>query len=153
MLALPRPVVNRILGHAQEGGVAGATGLIAARDGRAASLYPLPEEGSAGPEGGPAGSSVASGAAAGGAAGLAARLDAVHARMAARGEQVLALYHAHPRGPAEPERDHVPEPVRALLGDGAYWLVVTLGTKGVLEMRAFRDRGARFEEVPVGLED
>lgn len=54
--------------------------------------------------------------------------------MRERGEQLFAIYHSHPTAPAEPslldlENASYPE---------ALHLIISLNTKGVLEMRGFR---------------
>lgn len=65
------------------------------------------------------------------------------------GEEILAIYHSHPAGPATPS---------ALDQQLAYYpelpyLVISLGTRGVLELRAFQlDRDA-CREVPLVLAD
>ena len=64
------------------------------------------------------------------------------------GWQLLAIYHSHPSGPAEPsaldrELAHYP--------DLAY-LVVSLGTRGVLELRAFRLAAGSCEELELALD-
>lgn len=54
--------------------------------------------------------------------------------MRAKNEKLFAIYHSHPASPAEPS-------VRDLENIGypdAYQLIISLNTKGVLEMRAFR---------------
>ncbi|MEN8261614.1 MAG: M67 family metallopeptidase [Pseudomonadota bacterium] len=55
-------------------------------------------------------------------------------RMRERNEELFAIYHSHPRSPAEPsaidlESANYPD---------ALYLIISLDTKGVLEMRGFR---------------
>jgi len=69
--------------------------------------------------------------------------------MRERGEELAAIYHSHPDAPplpsmADVEQHEYPD---------ALYLIVSLGTKGVLEMRGFRIRNHVIEEVPIGLED
>jgi proteasome lid subunit RPN8/RPN11 len=64
-------------------------------------------------------------------------------RMRERGESLFAIYHSHPHAPAVPSvRD---------LEEAAYpealYLVISLNTKGVLEMRGFRLEEGRSREV------
>ncbi|MDD5034997.1 MAG: M67 family metallopeptidase, partial [Methylococcaceae bacterium] len=55
-------------------------------------------------------------------------------QMRERGEQWFAIFHSHPAAPAEPSAQD--------LADAAYpdalYLVISLNTQGVLEMRGFR---------------
>lgn len=64
-------------------------------------------------------------------------------RMREHGESLFAIYHSHPHAPALPSaRD---------LAEAAYpealYLVISLDTKGVLEMRGFRLEEGRSREV------
>ncbi len=65
------------------------------------------------------------------------------------GEEILAIYHSHPTGPATPsaldqQRAYYPE---------LHYLVISLGTRGVLELRAFHLDRDDCREVPVVLAD
>jgi proteasome lid subunit RPN8/RPN11 len=65
------------------------------------------------------------------------------------GEEILAIYHSHPAGPATPS---------ALDQRLAYYpelpyLVISLGTRGVLELRAFHLDPDTCREVPLVLAD
>ena len=69
--------------------------------------------------------------------------------MRERGEELAAIYHSHPDAPplpsiADVEQHEYPD---------VLYLIVSLGTKGVLEMRGFCIRHHVIEEVPIGLED
>jgi proteasome lid subunit RPN8/RPN11 len=54
--------------------------------------------------------------------------------MRERGEQLFAIYHSHPSAPAEPS----PADLEAASYPDALHLIISLNTKGVLEMRGFK---------------
>ncbi len=63
--------------------------------------------------------------------------------MREKGESLFAIYHSHPEAPATPsavdiEQASYPEAIH---------LIVSLNTKGVLEMRAFKISGRSVEEL------
>jgi proteasome lid subunit RPN8/RPN11 len=65
------------------------------------------------------------------------------------GEEILAIYHSHPAGPSRPS---------ALDQQLAYYpelpyLVISLGTRGVLELRAFHLDQGDCRELPLALSD
>ncbi len=64
-----------------------------------------------------------------------------------RGEELLAIYHSHPHGPAWPSATDLKE---ASYPEAVY-LIISLETGGVLEMRGFRLRDGRAEEVQLEL--
>lgn len=73
-------------------------------------------------------------------------IDALRAMRENR-EELKAIYHSHPEAPAQPsladiQQHEYPE---------VLYLIVSLGTKGVLEMRGFRIRDRRIEDVEIGL--
>jgi len=71
------------------------------------------------------------------------------AQMRERGEELFAIYHSHPTAPAQPsaidlELAAYPE---------ALYLIISLNTKGVLEMRGFRLEQGSFKEVTLSLSE
>jgi [CysO sulfur-carrier protein]-S-L-cysteine hydrolase len=64
------------------------------------------------------------------------------------GEELYAIYHSHPASPAAPSAIDLAE---AGWPDALY-LIVSLNTRGVLEMRGYRIRGGASVEVPLEIE-
>jgi len=123
--------VNELNAHAREAAPAECCGLIGgANEGRARSVYRLPNIAAdplvayeAAPE----------------------ELFAAQRQMRARGEELLAIYHSHPRSgePAPSSTD-----VRLAFYPSATYLIIGLGAS-VPVMRAFRilEREQRWEQV------
>jgi [CysO sulfur-carrier protein]-S-L-cysteine hydrolase len=118
-IILPRQLVNQMLHHAQSSPETEICGLIAARNGQPIRCIPV-ENISAEPQRlftmDPA------------------RQIAAQRRMREQGEELFGIYHSHPHAPAQPsstdlEQAGYPE---------ALYIIVSLNTKGVLEMRGFR---------------
>jgi len=71
------------------------------------------------------------------------------AKMRELGEKLFAIYHSHPTAPAEPsthdlEQAAYPE---------ALYLIISLNTKGILEMRGFKIHQKTAVEVPLMMND
>jgi proteasome lid subunit RPN8/RPN11 len=118
-IELPRALVNQMLHLAQSSPQLEVCGLVGAEDGKPASCYPVANA-SATPQFrfqlDPAG-----------------QVDAMR-KIRERGEALFAILHSHPAAPAEPSPVDLAE---AAYPDALY-LVISLDTKGVLEMRGFR---------------
>lgn len=69
--------------------------------------------------------------------------------MRERGEELAAIYHSHPDAPPLPSLADIEQHEYP----GVLYLIISLGTKGVLEMRGFHIRGREIEEVAIGLQD
>jgi [CysO sulfur-carrier protein]-S-L-cysteine hydrolase len=72
---------------------------------------------------------------------------AAMAEMRNQGETLFAIYHSHPKAPAEPsifdlEQSAYPD---------ALYLIISLNIKGVLEMRGFKINQQKAIEVPLSL--
>jgi proteasome lid subunit RPN8/RPN11 len=65
------------------------------------------------------------------------------------GEQLFAIYHSHPHAPAAPSAEDLQ---RAEYPEALY-LIIALGTTGVLEMRGYRLRDGELVEQALELED
>lgn len=116
---LPRTVVNQLLKQAQGSPEAEVCGLVGSGVDGSASIYPVANIAEAPdrlfqmePS---------------------AQIDAMR-RMRERGESLLAIYHSHPHAPAFPS----PRDLQEAAYPEALYLVISLDTKGVLEMRGYR---------------
>jgi len=131
-LALPRNVVNHILHHAQTAPEDEVCGLIGVGTGGAVRVYPVLNVASdthhlfaMEPKG---------------------QIDAMR-KMREAGESLFAIYHSHPHSPATPS---VTDLQQAAYPDALY-LIISLDTKGVLEMRGYRLREREVESVELEL--
>ncbi len=118
-VVLPRPLINQLLHHAQSFPGLEICGLIGAQRGMPSSCYPV-ENISNDPSNrftmDPHG-----------------QIDAMR-KIRDNDEEIFAIYHSHPSSPAEPSKTDLdlaeyPETLQ---------LVISLNTKGVLEIRGFR---------------
>ncbi|RMD80034.1 MAG: M67 family peptidase [Gammaproteobacteria bacterium] len=131
---LPRPLALAILAEAQASPEREVCGLLGGRGDRAVSRYPVPN-----------------------AAEDPARRFRMEPRaqiaafreMRRRGETLYAIYHSHPRGPALPSAVDLAEAAYP----EAFHLIAGLGTRGVLELRAFRIQAGRAEALPLEVLD
>lgn len=128
--AIPRLLVNQLLHHAQLSPDLEVCGLVGAKNGEPISCYPVANAATEpatrfqlDPKG---------------------QIDAMRA-MRERGEELFAIFHSHPTAPAQPSAE---DAAQAAYPDALY-LIISLNTKGVLEMRGFRLQadGAGFQEV------
>lgn len=63
------------------------------------------------------------------------------------GEELFAIYHSHPAAPAEPSAYDLEQAAY----EDALYLIISLNTKGVLEMRGFKISRQTATEVPLTL--
>lgn len=125
---MPRRLVNRLLHHAQAGAGHEVCGLIAGRHGRPTRCLPV--------------TNVAVSPATRYEMDPQGQIDAMR-DMRRRGETLFAIYHSHPTGPAEPSATDLEE---AAYPDALY-LIVSLKTKGILELRGYLLEDEGFREV------
>lgn len=118
-IILPRQLVNQILHQAQLSPDAEVCGLIAARNGHPQRCIPVPNIAedpqrlfTMDPK---------------------EQIDAQR-RMREQGEELFGIYHSHPHSPATPSTTDLEQ---AGYPDALY-VIVSLNTRGVLEMRGFR---------------
>lgn len=75
-----------------------------------------------------------------------AQIDAMR-QMRDAGEELFAIYHSHPHAPAEPSLRDLEEAAYP----EALYLIISLNTKGVLELRGFRLRDGQVNAVELGI--
>ena len=129
---IPHPIVNQILHQAQQALDEEICGLIAGNAKNFTRCYPVANV-----------------------AGDKQRLfemdprgliDALRA-MRDNGEELKAIYHSHPEAPAQPSLADI----RQHEYPDVLYLIVSLGTKGVLDLRGFRIHDGRIENVEIGI--
>lgn len=69
--------------------------------------------------------------------------------MREQSEELFAIYHSHPRAPALPSLTDLQQ---AAYPDALY-LIISLNTKGLLEMRGFKINPRGSEEFPLALSE
>ncbi len=129
---LPRQLVNLILAHVQDSPDVEVCGMIGATKDQTLSCYPIPN--------------CAEDAAHRYRMEPACQIDAMR-QMREQGQQLFAIYHSHPTGSAAPSTIDVAD---AGYPDALY-LIVSLNTQGVLEMRGFSIRDGRSTEKTLTL--
>lgn len=127
-IILPRQLVNQILHQAQSSPDVEVCGLIAARGGRPQRCIPVPN--------------VSEQPQRLFAMEPARQIDAQR-RIREQGEELFGIYHSHPHSPAEPSATDLQQ---AGYPDALY-IIVSLNTKGVLEMRGFRLKDGKACQV------
>ncbi|RMD70567.1 MAG: M67 family peptidase [Gammaproteobacteria bacterium] len=125
---LPRTLVNQLLAQAQMAQGKEICGLIGGRGGKPTRCYPIPN--------------AATDPARRFRMDPRAQIQAMR-EMREGGETLFAIYHSHPRGPAQPSARDIAE---SQYPDTLY-LVISLGTEGVIEMRGYEIKAGKVEEV------
>ena len=64
-----------------------------------------------------------------------------------QGEELFAIYHSHPKAPAQPSIHDL----EAATYPDALYLIISLNIKGVLEMRGFKINQQKAQEVVLSL--
>lgn len=128
-IKITRPLATLLLGLAQKSPQQEICGLIGGVDGKPQTVYPVAN---------------AAADAAGGFEMDSREQIAAFKAMRGKGESLFAVYHSHPQSPPVPSTRDLED-----LGyPEALQLIISLNTKGVLEMRAYRKRdGSEPEEV------
>ena len=71
------------------------------------------------------------------------------AKMREQGEDLFAIYHSHPAAPAQPSSHDL----ELAAYPEALYLIISLNTKGILEMRGFKIEQKTAREIPLILGD
>jgi len=133
-VTLPRNLVNKILAHAQHSPEDEVCGLIGSMDGHAVDIYPV--------------QNVAEDTHKLFQMDPKQQIDAMRA-LREQGHELFAIYHSHPDAPAAPSAADLEQ---AGYPDALY-LIISLNTTGVLEMRGFHLRDGRASEVELELHE
>lgn len=134
-ICLPRKLTNQLLHLAQISPAAEVCGLVGANaDGLPVSCYPVANSAQTPKTRFQLESSQ--------------QIAAMKA-MRETGQSLFAIYHSHPDTPAEPS----PTDIEQASYPEAVHLIISLNTKGVLEMRAFKIVEKIVEELPLRLID
>lgn len=131
---LPRTLVNRILTHAQQAPDNEVCGLIGTDGEQTPTLYPI--------------NNVASDTQTLFQMDPKEQIDAMR-KMREQGERLFAIYHSHPHASGLPSSKDL---AQASYPDALY-LIISLNTIGVLEMRGFYIRNSDVQEVELEVHD
>ncbi len=129
-IAIPRKIVQNLLHHAQQSPEQEVCGLISSQNNIPHHSYPIKNTADK-PE-------------------SFFNLDAqqqiqVMAKMRDNNELLFAIYHSHPTTPAIPSSTDIEQ---ANYPDALY-IIISLNTKGILELRGYKINDATFIEVPL----
>lgn len=133
-LYLPRPLVNKILAHAQQNPTVEVCGLIG-NDAENQKDYYAIDNVSKNPS-------------------CRFLMDAPQQikamkQMRDKQQELFAVVHSHPSADAEPSELDIKENSYK----DVYYIIISLNTKGVLEMRAYEQQQSSMQEVELILED
>ena len=131
-LRLPQAIVNDILTQASSHPDDEVCGLLGGRGNTASSCFPV--------------ANVSSDTHCRYVMDPAGQVDAMR-RIRDAGNELVAIYHSHPKGLARPSVTDIQE---ANYADAVY-LVVSLGTEGVLELAGFNIKGKSVSDVVLEL--
>ncbi|NOR81114.1 MAG: hypothetical protein GQ529_09845 [Methyloprofundus sp.] len=131
-IAIPKKIIQNLLHHAQQTPKQEVCGLISSQNNIPQRSYPIKNT-AANPE-------------------SFFNLDAQQqiqamANMRDNNEQLFAIYHSHPSAPAIPSNTDIEQ---ANYPDALY-IIISLNTKGILELRGYKIVNAQFIEVPLCL--
>ncbi|MGM0564557.1 MAG: Mov34/MPN/PAD-1 family protein [Pseudomonadota bacterium] len=131
-IKIKRPLAMHLMGLAQRSPDAEICGLVGIRDGVLSTCYPIDNIAE-----NPADSFLME----------PEQQAAAQRAMKDKGESLYAIYHSHPSSPPVPSRRDLEE-----VGvDDAYYLIVSLNTKGVLELAAYELHNGAVKAVDLTL--
>ena len=137
-LSLPRPLVNKILAHAQQNPKVEVCGLIGNSIGNNGSVaknyYPI--------------DNVANNPGSHFLMDAPQQIKAMK-QMREKQQTLLAIVHSHPTADARPSQLDIKENTYKEV----FYIIISLNTKGVLEMRAYVQQEDSMEEIELLLED
>jgi proteasome lid subunit RPN8/RPN11 len=125
---IPRQLVNQLLHHAQQNEGREICGFISGRDDKPVGVYPV--------------INIAATPECRFTMDPADQINALR-KMRESGEELFAIYHSHPASPASPSTIDVEEAGYP----EALYLIISLDTKGVLEMRGYRIKEKKVTEI------
>ncbi len=131
-IAIPRPIVNQLLHLAQKSPDEEVCGLISRDAQGLKTCYPV--------------ANVAGDKKRFFELDPKSQIDAMRA-MREHGEELAAIYHSHPDAPPLPSLTDIQQHEYP----GVLYLIISLNTKGVLEMRGFQIHDREIWEVAIGL--
>ncbi len=129
---IPRFLVNQLLHHAQSADGKEICGLISSKEGQPVRVYPV--------------RNIASIPQCRYQMDPAEQIDALR-RIREKGEELFAIYHSHPASPARPSAIDIAEAGYP----EALYLIISLSTKGVLEMRGYRINANNVSEITLAI--
>jgi len=133
-IQIPRKLTNQLLHLAQISPDAEVCGLIASKNGIPSNCYPVKNNADQPQQ--------------------RFQLDpaqqiAAMAKMRDQGEELFAIYHSHPNAPATPSATDL---AQAAYPEALY-LIISLDTKGILEMRGFKIDSHSSREIALSLSE
>lgn len=132
VIQIPRKLNNQLLAHAQQSPELEVCGLVSSLNGLAHRCYAI--------------KNIAENAQRQFLLDSSEHIEAIKT-MRERGETLFAIYHSHPHAPAIPSLKDL-----SLVGYAeVLYLIISLNTKGILEMRGFKINENRAEEVTLVL--
>jgi len=133
-LKLPRPLVNKILAHAQQNDSMEVCGLIGNSTTGEKSYYVI--------------NNISENPACRFLMDAPQQISAMK-KMRDKQQQLFAIVHSHPTASAEPSQLDIQESAYKDI----FYIIISLNTKGVLEMRAYTQTEDAMQEVDLILED
>jgi proteasome lid subunit RPN8/RPN11 len=127
-IQIPRKLTQQLLHHAQISPDNEVCGLIGAKNGNPCSCYPIKNTAEQ-----PENKFLLD----------AQQQIAAQVAMREKGEELFAIYHSHPTAPALPSETDI----TLATYPNALYLIISLNTKGVLEMRGFKIAEGEVQEV------